>query len=141
MVLKISAKFLSVLALVALSSVVHAQSSAPTSSSCVAGSAGVAPIATITFVAPTMNTDGSTIAGSQLPLSYQIFQGSSPTTLAKVATVSASPATVTVGLTAGTTAYFAVAVVDALGNSSPQSNVVCKSFPGSAPNTITITIS
>ena len=112
----------------------HAQT-APT---CVQGTSGVAPTATITFTAPTTNTDGSAIA---TPLSYEIFEGTSSNNLSLAAKgLAGSPITVNTGLKSGTTVYFYVEVVDANGVASAPSNMVCKTFPNAVPNAVTITI-
>lgn len=105
---------------------------------CATGQSGVAPTATLTFTAPTQNTDGSAI---KTPLTYNLYQGTSPSTLTKVSSgLTGSPIAVSTGLASATTVYFALTVVDANGTESVQSNAVCKSFPKSTPDTITITI-
>jgi hypothetical protein len=106
---------------------------------CATGAAGVAPQATLTFAAVTTNSDGTPVAA---PVTYNLYQGVSATTLVKVASALV-PGTNTVktGLTANSSAYFAVTVTDNLGTEGPQSNVVCKTFPKSVPGTVTITIS
>jgi hypothetical protein len=124
-------KCLLALALLLASLAAHAQT-------CVSGAAGTAPSATLTFTAPTLNTDGSPIA---TPLTYTLFQGSSAATLTQAATgLTSSPIVVTTGLLDGSTYYWALTVKDAKGTSSAQSNVVCKSFPLGIPATVTITI-
>ncbi len=109
---------------------------AASSLTCAQGRTGIAPTASITFTAPTTNTDGTPIAG---PLTYDILQGTSPSSLSVVAKgVSGSPVLLNTGLSPGTTAYFAVVVVDAHGNQSAMSNVACKTFPASVPATVVI---
>ena len=111
---------------------------AQTAPACVQGKSGVPPTATITFTAPTTNTDGTPVL---TPLTYEIFEGSSASSLALVSKgLSGSPITVNTGLHDGTTEYFAVAAVDANGTTSAPSNVVCKTFAVGVPNTVTITI-
>lgn len=106
---------------------------------CATGAPGVAPVATLTFAAITTNTDGTAVAA---PVTYNLYQGVSATTLVKVATALVVGAnTVKLGLSANATAYFAVTVTDSLGSEGGQSNVGCKSFPKSVPGTVTITIS
>lgn len=106
--------------------------------SCVQGRSGVAPAATLTFTPPTTNTDGTPVVG---PLTYEILQGPAAASLAVAAKgLAGSPITVNTGLGAGATVYFAVVAVDAKGNASAQSNVVCKTFPASIPSAISITI-
>lgn len=106
---------------------------------CATGAPGAAPVATLTFAAVTTNGDGTPISA---PVTYNLYQGASATTLAKVVTALVAGAnTVKTGLTSNATAYFAVTVTDSLGTEGPQSNVACKSFPKSIPGTVTITIS
>lgn len=105
---------------------------------CTSGASGVAPIVKLTFTAPTTNTDGTAIA---TPVTYNIYQSATPGTEVKVASgVTGSPATVTIGLLPGATAYFKVSVVDKNGAESALSNEACKTFPGSVPGTVVITI-
>lgn len=106
---------------------------------CVQGAAGIAPSATLTFTAPTKNTDATPVAG---PLTYTLFAGPSSGAETQVATaLSGSPVSVSTGLSPNTTVYFYLVAVDANGNKSAPSNEVCKSFPASVPGTVTITIS
>jgi predicted phage tail protein len=111
---------------------------AQTAPTCVQGKVGVAPAATITFTAPTTNTDGTPIA---TPLTYEIFEGtaSGAETLAAKG-LAGSPIAVNTGLKDGTTVYFYVEAVDANGAASAPSNEVCKSFPAGVPSSVTITI-
>ena len=126
------------LAVVAALALSAAPAFAQTAPVCVQGKTGVPPTATLSFTAPTTNTDGSPVA---TPLTYEIFEGSSPSSLAPVAKgVTGSPVTVNTGLTAGSTVYFTVAVVDANGTMSAPSNVVCKTFPAGVPASVSITI-
>lgn len=113
--------------------------SAAYAQTCVSGVGGVAPTATITFPAPTTNTDGTALA---TPLTFNVYQSSAPGTEVKVASaLKGSPITVSTGLTTKATFYFKVSVTDANGNESALSNEVCKSFPASVPGSVTITIS
>lgn len=106
---------------------------------CVTGTAGAAPSATLTFTAPTLNTDGTAVA---TPLTYTLFEGTTSGGEKQVATgLTGSPVTVTTGLVAGTTYYFTITVTDANGSVSAQSNEVCKALPKSVPGSVTITIS
>jgi hypothetical protein len=111
----------------------HAQST------CADGQVGVAPVATIAFVPPTVNSDGSALA---LPLTYNVYQSTVSGLEVKVGSgQKGSPISVATGLTPRTTYYFRISVTDAAGNEGALSNEVCKVFPGSVPGTVTITIS
>lgn len=112
-----------------------ALAAAPT---CVVGTGGVAPSATLSFTTPTANTDGTAIA---TPLTYNLYQGTSSGGETKVASgITGSPVTINTGLLDGTSYYFYIVVVDAHGTSSANSNEVCKTFPNGIPNTVVITI-
>lgn len=106
---------------------------------CATGALNQQPVATITFPAVTLNTDGSAVAA---PVSYNLYQGTSATSLVKVtATITPGAANaIKTGLVAGATYYWAVTAVDAAGIEGPQSNVVCKAFPKSVPNATTLTV-
>jgi hypothetical protein len=120
------------LALACLNIAAHA---APT---CTAGVAGVAPVATLSFTAPTQNTDGTPIA---TPLTYNVFQGTTSGGEVKVGSAAAgSPIVINTGLAYGTTFYFYITVTDAHGTSSAPSNEGCKTFPAGVPGTIVITL-
>lgn len=106
---------------------------------CVDGQSGLAPVANITFVAPTTNSDGSPL---MLPLTYNVYQSATSGLEVKVSGgLKLSPISMTTGLTPRTTYYFKISVTDAAGNESALSNEVCKTFPGSVPGSVTITIS
>lgn len=106
---------------------------------CVQGANGVPPTATLTFVPPTINTDGTPIA---TPLTYNLYQSTVSGLEAKaVSALKGSPVSVTTGLLPATTFYWKVSVVDANGKESALSNEVCKTFPASTPGSVTITIS
>lgn len=88
---------------------------------------------TLTWTAPTGNTDGTAVSGT---LTYNLYEGPSATAL------SASPAqtgittlgeATALGAAPGATACFAVTAVEG-GQESAQSNVSCKTFPASIPN-------
>lgn len=118
-----------------LSAVVFAQ----TAPVCVVGKSGVAPTATLTFTAPTKNTDGTPVA---TPLTYELFQGTASGQETLVATdLTGSPISVTTGLADGETLYWFIKVMDAHGTTSAPSNEVCKTFPAAVPSSVTITIS
>src|SRR5208282_5540957 len=106
---------------------------------CTAGAAGVAPTATITFTAPTTNTDGTPIA---TPLTYTLYQGTTAGGETKLQSgLTGSPVTINSGLTDGTSFYWYIVVVDAKGNISAASNEVCKAFPVGTPSTVALTVS
>jgi predicted RecA/RadA family phage recombinase len=105
---------------------------------CVQGKSGVAPTATLTFTAPTQNTDGTAI---KTPLAYNLYMATSSGAETKVASALAgSPISVTTGLTPGSAYYFEVTVIDGNGTESAKSAEVCKAFATSVPSTVTITI-
>jgi hypothetical protein len=90
----------------------------------------VAPTITLTFTAPTTNTNGTAIT---LPLTYTVFQGATSGSEVQVASgLTGSPIVVNTGLTAGSTAYVYLVVVDANGDSVPSTEA-CKTFPAAAP--------
>jgi hypothetical protein len=98
----------------------------------VSADAATANTAVLTWTAPTLNTDGTTIT---LPLTYNVYQGASGSTAkSKVQSgITALAATVTAGLVAGTTACFELtAVAGAL--ESAHTAEVCKAFPSATPN-------
>lgn len=106
---------------------------------CATGTVGVAPIAQISGAAPTKNVDGSTI--TLLPLTYNLYQGTASGSETKVASGLTSPtASVNTGLIAGSTYYWTFTSVDSGGHESSQSNEVCKTFPATQPNSMTITV-
>ena len=96
--------------------------------------------ATVSWTAPTANTDGTAISAT---LTYNLYQGLQGASLAKVQTgISTTTATVSTGLTPGTTQCFAVTAV-ANGVESAQSTSACLAIvfptPG-APSQITVVI-
>lgn len=99
--------------------------------------AQVVRTATITWTAPTQNVDGSTITEAVTYNLYQGAQGSA--TKPRVATGLTAGSRVVSGLPAGTVC-FEVTAVTASGGESAKSNEGCKTFPFSAPNTVTITV-
>ena len=81
--------------------------------------------ATLNWAAPTAYTSGAAITGA---LTYNVYQGVSGSTLAKVQSgLTALSAVITAGLTAGSTMCFAVTAVSA-GVESAQSAQSCKAF-------------
>ena len=112
---------------------------ATTAPTCVLGKSGIAPTATVTFTAPTTNTDGTPITGA---LTYDLFQGTASGAEKEVASgLSKSPITVNTGLTDGATFYWYIEAVNSAGNASAPSNEVCVTFPAGTPNKVVISIS
>jgi hypothetical protein len=99
--------------------------------------AQAARTATITFVAPTTRTDGSTITGT---LSYEVWQGLKGGTKAKAGTINNTSTTISTGLQGGREYCWYVIAVEAGGGSSAPSNEACKAFSLSEPNVVTITV-
>jgi hypothetical protein len=94
------------------------------------------PSAAISWTAPTLNTDGTTITA---PLTYNIYQGLTGA-LAKVQSgLTINAATITAGLTPGTTQCFAVTAV-ANGAESAQSNTACTAISQPTPNSPTTVV-
>lgn len=132
-------------ALLAVLASIVSFAAAPT---CVVGTPGVTPSATLTFVPPTTNTDSTPIA---TPLTYNLYASLTSGAEVKVASgLKGSPIAVTSTLIAGTalsalkantSAYFQISVTDANGIESALSNEACKTFPASIPGSVTITIS
>lgn len=102
------------------------------------------PTATLTWVPPTTNTDGSPITGT---LTYNIYegQGASVSTCTVGSTpsqtgLSGTTVTISTGLQDGTTACFAVTAVEG-GVESAKSNTATKTFPPATPLAPTLTVS
>ncbi len=128
-------RILSALALVAAFLVGTA---AYATTTCVVGKTGTAPAASITFTAPTTNTDGTALTGT---VTYDLFQGSASGAEKLVASgLSGSPIAVNTGLVDGTSIYWYVEAVNSAGNASAPSNEVCKTFPAGTPSAVTISI-
>lgn len=82
--------------------------------------------ATLSWVTPTQNTDGSTLTDLS---GYRIYYGSSANSLTSSVNVSASATSYTVsGLTNGTTYYFAMTSLSASGLESDRSTAVSKTI-------------
>ena len=98
-----------------------------------------APTATLTWGAVTTYSDGTTIPSS-CPVTYNIYQGASATSLTKVASgVTALTDSITTGLSDGTTVFWAVTAV-ACAVEGAQSNVAQKVFAAGTPGTVTLTV-
>jgi hypothetical protein len=80
--------------------------------------------ATLSWAAPTKNTDGSPIAGLA---GYHVYYGTDPHHFAQTIKISGAKSTtyVVTGLTAGTY-YFAVSAYNANGQESVKSNIASK---------------
>jgi hypothetical protein len=95
-----------------------------------------APSAVLTWTAPTLNTDGTTITGA---ITYSVYKGA--TGAETFFTAGITTTATTLAGTPGTTQCFQVtAVVN--GVESAKSNEVCKSFPNpvpAAPTGLTVT--
>jgi hypothetical protein len=97
--------------------------------------------ATLAWTAVTTNKDGSPVTP---PITYNLYQGTTIANLAKVQSGLTSPAaTVTTGLTPGSTQEFAVTAVEN-GVESAMSSVTSAVIPfptPSAPTGLTVTLS
>jgi hypothetical protein len=101
--------------------------------------AQTAPTATLSWNAVTTYTDGTTIPSSA-PVTYNIYQGTSATTLVKVATgVTALTSSISTGLSDGNTYFWAVTAVSG-GVEGAQSNVASKAFAAGTPGAVTLTV-
>lgn len=92
--------------------------------------------ANLNWVAPTLNTDGSAITGS---LTYNVYRGTSATSLVKIgtsSTTSYTDANAPVG-----TDYYAVTAVNSYGVESVYSNVASKVIAAPTPNPPVLTVS
>lgn len=106
-------------------------------SACVA--AQTAPSATLSWTAVTTYTDGTTIPAT-CPVTYNVYQGLSATTLTKVATgVTALTNTINTGLSDGTTYFWAI-TASACSVEGGQSNVGSKSIAAGTPGTVVLTV-
>jgi hypothetical protein len=90
------------------------------------GSGGGGGSATLTWDAPTTNTNGSPLSDLA---GYYVYVGSSPDTLTQLTTLADAQAITYVidGLASGTW-YFAVQAYDSSGNRSALSNIESKTF-------------
>lgn len=105
---------------------------------CAVGKNTVAPVASISFAVPTLQSDGTALTA---PITYNLYQGTASGAEVKVASGVGpnSPVTVSTGLVSGETVYWYLTAVDANGEGAP-SNEVCKVFPAAVPGTFVITI-
>ena len=97
------------------------------------------PQAALSWVAPTANTDGTPITGT---ITYNIYQGLTGALVKVQSNVTGLAATITTGLTGGTTQCFAVTAVVA-SQESAQSAPACAAIPLSTPNaptTVTVVV-
>jgi hypothetical protein len=97
---------------------------------CVTAAAGAPLTMTLTFVPPTLNSDGSKIT---LPLTYDVYLGttSGGETLLTSGLTSTSPYAINAGLAAGNTYYVEMDAKDANGVGT-RSAEACKSFAAAA---------
>jgi hypothetical protein len=101
--------------------------------------AQTAPTAILSWSAVTTYTDGTTIPTS-CPVTYNIYQGATATTLTKVATgVTTLTNTITTGLSDGNTYFWAVTGV-ACTVEGAQSNAASKAFAAGVPGTVVLTV-
>ncbi len=91
---------------------------------------------TLTWPAVTTRTDGTALTNLQ---GYNVYRGTSASTLTKFANVPA-PTTTYVDSTpvTGSTYYYAVTAIDANGLESAQSNIGSKSFAPPSSTTLTV---
>ena len=94
--------------------------------------------AVISFNKPTAYTDGTPIPAS-VALSYGVYQALQGQPKVKVATITATTATITTGLLSGKTYCWQVTTSDGA-QESAFSNEACKSFSAPIPNAVTITV-
>lgn len=90
--------------------------------------------ATLTWTAPTTNTDGTSFSTAQLPITYTVLSGACGSETVLQTGVTATTLVISTGLADGSTVCFKVLAVDATGTSSAPSAEVSKSFPKAVPN-------
>lgn len=96
--------------------------------------------AVLNWTPPTLNTDGSAIGGSEVPLTYSVFAG--PQSKETPLTSGVAGAPVTVGPFSAGTECFVLTAVPASGGMSPPSNEVCKTLgTETAKATTTVAVS
>lgn len=101
--------------------------------------AQAAPTATLSWGAVTTYTDGTTIPAS-CPVTYNVYQGLTATTLTKVASgVTALTDSISTGLADGVTYYWAITAVSCAVEGA-QSNVGSKVFAPGTPGVVTLTV-
>ena len=95
--------------------------------------------ALLSWTTPTLNTDGSAIAGAELPLSYSVFSGAASSLTPLKTGVATSP--VIVGPFSVSSICFSLTTVSATGTSSPPTNVICKNLGlATASSTASVTV-
>lgn len=95
--------------------------------------APAAPSAVLTWSPPTQFTDGTPITGA---ITYNVYQGTSATTLTKVASgVTGSTQTISTGLVDGATYFWSVTAVVG-GVESAQTGPVSKTFSPGTPGVV-----
>ena len=101
--------------------------------------AQTAPTATLTWGAVTAYTDGTAIP-STCPVTYNVYQGTSATTLVKVASgVTTLTSSISTGLSDGVTYFWAI-TASACSVEGAQSNVGSKIFAPGTPGVVTLTV-
>ncbi len=96
----------------------------------IAAAAWASPTASLSWTAPTLNSDGSTITAT---LTYNVYQAAQGSTLVKVQSALANTGVlISAGLTPGTTQCFAVTAV-ANGQEGAQSATACAAIPFQTP--------
>lgn len=125
-------------AVLALAGIAMPESASAQTTCSVTGTQGVAPAATLSWVAPITNTDGSPVA---TPLTFDVLQSTTPGAEVVVQSgVVGGTVTISNGLSDGTTYYYKVRVKDAKGTPSALSNEGCITFPVGVPMAVTITV-
>jgi hypothetical protein len=98
--------------------------------------------ADITCTTPTKNTDGTTIAGAQLPLKLYFYEGLVPGPMYRQISPPQTSCAYTFGNLEPGVHYFAAIAVDAIGSSSGGSNEATKTIPPvptpNAPSGLTV---
>ncbi len=100
-------------------------------SACFQAASNAPLTATVLWSAPTTNTDGTAIT---LPLTYNLYEGTSATTMTKVLSgITTLTTLVSTGLVRGGTYYFAVSATEGGTQEGAQATPGCKFFPTPTP--------
>lgn len=98
------------------------------------------PQAAVSWVAPTLNTDGTAISG---PITYNVYQGLTGALVKVLSNLTTTSTVITTGLTPGSSQCFAVSAV-VNGAESAQSAFMCATIPNpipGSPTTVVVVIS